>query len=79
MLMPAIGAERPFLRSSNMVAGVRAGLHAVDDAADRVDRLEQAPERAEQAEEHQQADQIAVELAALVEARADRIEDGARS
>ena len=58
--------------------GVGAGLHAVDDAADRMHRLEQAPEGAEQAEEDQQADQIAAELASLVEAGGDRIENGAR-
>ena len=56
---------------------VGAGLHAVDDAADRMHGLQQAPERAEQAEKHQQADEIAVEFAPLVEPGADRIEDRA--
>ena len=57
---------------------VDPGLHAVDDAGDRVDRLQQTPERAEQPEEDQEPDQIAAEFAALVEPRGDRIEDRAR-
>ena len=66
--MPAIGADRPALEIVEHGRRVGAGLHAVDDAADRVDGLQQAPERAEQAEEHQQPDEVAVELAPLVEA-----------
>ena len=50
----------------------------LDHAADRADRLQQAPEGAEQAEKDQQADEIAGDLARFVEARADRIEDGAQ-
>ena len=58
--------------------GVGAGLHRIDHAADRMNGLEQTPEGAEQAEEDQQTDEIAVELATLVEPGADRIEDRAR-
>ena len=53
------------------------GLHAVDDAGDRMDRLEKAPERAKQAKENQKTDEIAAELAPLVEPGGDGIEDGA--
>ena len=49
------------------------GFHAFDHAGDRMNRLEQAPERAKQAEENQKADEIAAELASLVEPGGDGI------
>ena len=54
---------------------IRPGLHAVDDAADRMHGLQQAPKRAEQPQKHQKTDEIAVQLAAFVQAGADRVED----
>ena len=57
---------------------VGARLHAVDDATDRMHGLQQAPEGAEQAQKHQKTDEIAIEFAALVEPRADRVENCAR-
>ena len=55
----------------------RRRLQAVDGIGHGADRLQQAPERAEQAEEDQQADQIARQLAPLVEPRGDAVEQGA--
>ena len=58
---------------------VAAGdLQPADGVGHRADGLEQAPEGAEQAEEDQQADQVAREVAAFIEARGDAVEHGAR-
>ena len=56
---------------------VDPGFHAVDHPGDRMHRLQEAPESAEQAEKHQKADQIAAELAPLVEPGGDGIENRA--
>ncbi len=58
--------------------GVGAGLHRLDDAADRSDGFKQAPERAEQAKKNEQAGQVAGGVARLVEPGSDRVENGAQ-
>ena len=58
-------------------AGIAAGLQPLDHAADRADGLDQAPEGAEQAEEHQKAGHVARDVARLVEAGGDRVENAA--
>ena len=60
-------------RVEHRAAVARTGIERLDGVADRADRREQAPEGAEQAEEDQQADQVAQDVAALVEAGGDRI------
>ena len=77
MPMPQSGAARPSRSESNMRAGVAAGFEALDHAADRAHGLDQAPEGAEQAEEHQQAGHVARDVARLVEAGGDRVENAA--
>jgi hypothetical protein len=55
----------------HVVAGER---QVGDDAADRSDGFQQAPERAEQAEKDQQPRLVAGDVTALVETRADAVE-----
>ena len=55
-----------------------ADLEPVDHLADRADRLDQAPEGAEQAQEDQQPDQVAGDLARLVQAGVDAVQQRAR-
>ena len=58
-------------------AGIAAGFQPLDHAADRTHGFDQAPERAEQAEEHQQPGHVAQDIARLVEAGGDRVENAA--
>ncbi len=53
------------------------GFHAFDHPGDRMDRLEKAPERAKQPKENQKTDEIAAELASLVEPGGDGVQYGA--
>src|ERR671929_6265 len=52
-----------------------ADIERLDDAPDGPDGLLQAPEGAQEAEEDQEAHHVAQDVAALVEARAHRIEE----
>ncbi|HXE28852.1 MAG TPA: hypothetical protein VN656_10075 [Stellaceae bacterium] len=74
----AHAAERCLQPRLQRAEGLRnvVGLHreAADHAFHRLHGFEQAVERAEQAEEDEQADEIAIGLAALFEARADAVE-----
>ena len=74
---PAAGAASEFFNSSKSTAASCPVRSDEMIAPDRADGVDEAPERAEQAEEHQQAGEVAHDLAALVEARADRIEERA--
>ena len=77
--MPLSGPSMLSLSLANICDGVAAGdLQAGDGVGHGADGLEQAPEGAEQAEEDQQADQVARELAPLVEAGGDAVEHRAR-
>ena len=75
--MPPSGAAKAFLERVEDRVGVAADIQTVDDGADRADGLDQAPEGAEQAEEHQQAGEIARNVARLVEPVRERVEEGA--
>ncbi len=77
MPMPPSGAARPSRSEFEHAGGVAAALEALDDAADRADGFDEAPERAEQAEEYQEPGHVARNIARLVEAGGDRIENAA--
>src|SRR5690606_29908803 len=71
------GAEA-ILEIGKESGGVGSGnVERIDDAGDRAHGLEQAVKGSHQAEKHQQAGEIARGILGLVEAVADRIEDGA--
>ena len=63
-----------FLQRVEQRAGIAADLQSLDHLADRADGFDQAPERAEQAEKNQQAGHVARDVARLIEAGGDRIE-----
>ncbi len=73
--MPESGAARPSRSEFEHGAGVAGRLQPLNDAADRADRLDQAPESAEQAEEDEQAGHVTRDVARLVEAGGDRVEN----
>ena len=75
--MPLSGAARPSRSEFEHGAGVAAGFEPLDDIADRAYCLDQAPEGAEQAEEDQKSGHVARDIARLVEAGGDRIQNAA--
>ena len=63
-------------QGGDVAAGVsRQGANCLRHAADGA---QQTPERAEQTQEHHQADEVARDIAAFIQARADAVEDGAQ-
>ena len=77
--MPASGADRPVFRASSIeLASPPAGSSAWIVSPMDLIVSKQAPECAEQAEKHQQAGQIARNVARLVEARGDGIQQRAQ-
>jgi len=75
-LQRAVDAGFEFGKHLHRIAA--RNLQAVDGVGDRTNGLQQPPEGAEQPEEDQQPDQVARELATLVEAGCDAVEQGAR-
>ena len=77
MPMPPSGAPSPSLSASNICVESPPTLSPSITVPHRPDGLDQAPERAEQAEEDQQAGHVARDVARLVEAVGDRVQDPA--
>ncbi len=74
--MPEAVPSGRFQRGQDVAAAAGVRIKSLNNLADGTDRADQTPEGAEQAEEDQKADQVAGNIARLIEPCPDRVQDG---